>query len=1565
MSKVLKIAAIIGAIAVNVIPGAGQALSAAILGGLGVGFAGFAAAAAAVGALGTALTIGITGAGLLSATSLMTPKVGGAGGLPDLERLNLSFYAAAPRKMVLGVTAAATDLRYTEPSGTDQRYVDGIVHLASHKLTSVDEVYINDKLAWTLAGGVQSEFAGYLSITIVLETSASAYLTVNGGANWGALQRMTGCALMKIRVDRQGATKTAVSPFAAGLPSNIRVVVKGMPVYDPRRDSTVPGGSGSHRANDCTTWQWNDGATVLGDNLALQALSWKLGWRVMGKVSVGLGLPASELDLAMFAASANKCDALIDLAGGGTQRRYTGGGVIPDDGNISRFQEAFALATNGYWDDSSGLLGFGIVVNDLSFVPVLLDESDILSKIDWRAFGSIDTQYNIVRGQNPDPDSKSLFQPTDYPEIKITSPDGIDRAFSLNLAMVQDKRMAQRIAKQVLQRFQYQGKLVITVGIRGWLLFYKSPVRVNLPLLGWSEKLFRVELWEPNLDGSVNLLLQEENVAIYAWDREEQASIVAATPIYYDPRNAPGSKLPTWNGLIDDGNKPENGATNSGDYVEHFGNYLDLAGLQTAWVAVAGTMSLHGPDGNMSSGKGLRIVGNNSNIQGLRSIPYSYEDLYEISFRAYIESVGSGNYFYVGFIALDATGAQLNGTTYGSYHYVASYAWPYAAGFHDFVGYVRGRAPALSGNDGRPSSNPSDPGAALNGTVSIRPAILANWGGTGGDTIIDQFSIKKVEDLVPLPSRPWLAGDLQQKGQIVTFGGRSWVARVQNTGVTPPSTSTGTATWALLADKGADGIGVPGDPGDDGVSLYTWIAHANSPDGTIDFTTGAPGSRAWQGIRVNNVSATESTNPADYQWSPYKGPAAFGIVPTNAVVAGNVVIATIAAGWASIGAYSSESYTNGAATSATIGQTNGDIMVGLNSDTVTDPGYYYIDYAWHPASDGNLYIYESGGYVGAYGAYTTSTVLTVQYDGAGIIQYLKDGVVMRKVRNAGPGRTFYFDCAIAGPVGTRLTVLSFVQGSASAAPVAQMVVNGATPLLDVTGNTITKPGAAVSAWDSGAYSSNSFANGAQVTFTVTGALMVGLNRTPASAAGYTDIDFTFYFDGSYTYHDIRIGSSVPGGHAIIASFGAYTTTDVWCVDYDGGSGVVRFYRNGVVVATYNWDLLGQTMFIDSSIVNPLSSFTLLSFTATGATGAGAFTLVNVANTSFLGPNTIAKTSPPNWDGMARTAESFSKGVTTSWRAEPNIGGGLTRPSTLTSSYMSIDYWWHCSSAGNTLSVWRAGMGMVWGPGDTWVAGKILSIVDDNVNVYYYYDGILKYSHAKNAVDEQLCGAYALYNPGNNIAGITFAASGTKGPQGPAGADSTVPGPVGPSGDAWRQVFIRAASTPATPSPSAGTPSGWYGDTGSVPGGSEPMWSSGGARASGASNYIWQAPIRVEAIAGVLTGQSVALGFVTSSIMAFSLSAGQSRIVGAQIALDVPTGFGSAYINIEYREAGGGWTGSNGGTTFYDNGDPGVVEHTITVTNSNMVRVDYEVRATGFRSGVNSGPVTVSRSQLAI
>ena len=504
----------------------------------------------------------------------------------QIGRLNVTLDPSTPRKAVLGTTAMALDLRYHESSGTDQEYVDYIIAVAAHKVASITEIWFEEKQAWTLAGGVTATYSGYLTITVRTEGTSGNYISINGGGKWGSSRRLTGCAYVHLRIKRTGNDKKAESPLANGLPSRVTIIGDGALLYDPRKDSTVPGGSGSHRATDQSTWGAYTNADDT-DNPALQLLWWLLGWEINNKLSIGCGVPYTRIDMQSFITAANICDENVTLAIGGTQKRYRASGTASDADDRLEIINNLLGSMNGTIRDNSGKLMLTVLKNDLADYALILNEGDMISGFEWQQTGGLTENNNVARGRYVDPSQNSLYQLVDYPEVGFASPDGIDRVMSLDLFYVEDGRRAQRIAKQALQRNQYRGMFSATFNTKALGCQVGDIVWMNLTALGWVNKPFRVVSQEIGFNGQVPLTLLEENAAIYAWDADDLAPVTPTAPTIYDPLKNPfvlgiddAGKTADWSGIIDDnGNKPDNNATRNVNRGEWSGSsVLYLAG---------------------------------------------------------------------------------------------------------------------------------------------------------------------------------------------------------------------------------------------------------------------------------------------------------------------------------------------------------------------------------------------------------------------------------------------------------------------------------------------------------------------------------------------------------------------------------------------------------------------------------------------------------------------------------------------------------------------------------------------------------------------------------------------------------------------------------------------------------------------------------------------------------------------------------------------------------------------------------------------------------------------------
>jgi len=575
MGKALKTIGTIAAVVALAATGVGAAA------GAGIAAAGIASAAAGIASVATLVSIAATAGG-----SLLTTAARRA--LTPFDPKSINPDPASPRKLVFGQTTFVVDLRYAEPSGTNQEYIDYIFALAAHKSDAITEIYIEDDLAWTVGGGAQGKYVGYLTVEVILEAGSGAYHTVNAGTIWGSNTRMTGCTTMKVRVKRSDNSKNSQSPFSSGINGRWAVIGRGIPVYDPAQDSTVAGGSGAQRAATQTTWAYTAGA-ARGNNPALQLLTYLLGWRIGGVVSVGCGLPVDTIDLPSFATAAALCDESVALADFGSQRRYEAGRAFADSDDPLAVIRTLLDAMNGELVDDGGRLSLRLAVNDLTPSFTLTDD-DFVSGYSWKPAAPIEQQYTVVRGRYSAPGA-TLYGLVDYPEVAIARTSLAPRPLTLELSAVQEPRRAERIAKQAAQRNLYQGTFSVTLGVRGWLLRRNMVVAVTSSARGWTAKLFRVRSLGFNDDATVDVVLREENAAIYAWSASESAVVTPVAPVVFDSRAAaswlmadiaPGADVTS-------ANTAANANALGGTPAATVATNISTAGTTALWPSVTGT----------------------------------------------------------------------------------------------------------------------------------------------------------------------------------------------------------------------------------------------------------------------------------------------------------------------------------------------------------------------------------------------------------------------------------------------------------------------------------------------------------------------------------------------------------------------------------------------------------------------------------------------------------------------------------------------------------------------------------------------------------------------------------------------------------------------------------------------------------------------------------------------------------------------------------------------------------------------------------------------------------------
>lgn len=108
------------------------------------------------------------------------------------------------------------------------------------------------------------------------------------------------------------------------------------------------------------------------------------------------------------------------------------------------------------------------------------------------------------------------------------------------------------------------------------------------------------------------------------------------------------------------------------------------------------------------------------------------------------------------------------------------------------------------------------------------------------------------------------ADDKYGNGMSTSPDGKEYLGIAYNKETPVMSNNPEDYQWARIT-----GEGVPGKPGDDGKTYYTWVRYADDASG--NGMSDSPNGKYYIGFAYNKEVPTESSNPTDYQWSKYKG----------------------------------------------------------------------------------------------------------------------------------------------------------------------------------------------------------------------------------------------------------------------------------------------------------------------------------------------------------------------------------------------------------------------------------------------------------------------------------------------------------------------------------------------------------------------------------------------------------------------------------------------------------------------------------------------------------------------
>jgi len=303
--------------------------------------------------------------------------------------------------------------------------------------------------------------------------------------------------------------------FDKGRPE-FEFVLRGLREYDPRKDSTVVGGSGPQRINDVSTW-------VHTKNPAVHRLNYQLGLRALisGRTLIGEGKSLGQIDLPTYFAAMNVCDTVKN--GKPTYECSIWANGSDDHTEILKeFDDAMA----GYGLNRRGLSGViagapQIPVAEITSVDIDVERS---SELQFRK--SAFERYNHLSGQfmsiedNWNPQSlKPIYVNADI------AADGRNRQTSNDFLQVTDPDIAQYLLTIRYRQNRMGGTATVPVGRRLGLKVQEGE------WVTYAGREWMISEWACDESFDITLTLSETSAAIYDdQDIEPGPIVVPPTP---------------------------------------------------------------------------------------------------------------------------------------------------------------------------------------------------------------------------------------------------------------------------------------------------------------------------------------------------------------------------------------------------------------------------------------------------------------------------------------------------------------------------------------------------------------------------------------------------------------------------------------------------------------------------------------------------------------------------------------------------------------------------------------------------------------------------------------------------------------------------------------------------------------------------------------------------------------------------------------------------------------------------------------------------------------------------
>ena len=440
--------------------------------------------------------------------------------------------------IIYGTRKVGGTIVFLETSGTDNQYLYMAFVLGEGEINDITKIFINDNevtfdgdLADNTERNVASSDSNYYKNSESLikvrphfgSDSQSACSLLSTLTSWTSNHRLRGIAYISFRFEWNSD--------AFGSIPTVQALVQGKKVYNPNLDGTKTGGSGSHREDTSSTWEYSD-------NPIYQLLDYLRNDRY------GMGIANAYFDsnYADFQTAGDICDANITPFSGASEIDLIDShAVIDTSQKVIDNTKKFLTGSRAFLNFSAGK--YQVTVETSGSASITLTEDNIIGGIGVSSknknerynrvivtFVNPDKNYQVDEAQFPPVDETGQATADQHATMK-TADGGILLEGRFDMPTITNPYQAQEMAEIILRRSRSSLDVSLTADANAMELVVGDIVNITHATPSFSAKPFRVLSTTINGDSTVALQLTEHQDSYYTFGTQQEVATIPDTTL--------------------------------------------------------------------------------------------------------------------------------------------------------------------------------------------------------------------------------------------------------------------------------------------------------------------------------------------------------------------------------------------------------------------------------------------------------------------------------------------------------------------------------------------------------------------------------------------------------------------------------------------------------------------------------------------------------------------------------------------------------------------------------------------------------------------------------------------------------------------------------------------------------------------------------------------------------------------------------------------------------------------------------------------------------------------------